>query len=688
MNDRIIRIVFYSLSFLMLAAFMLASRDAGISGDEEVHLNQSEMVYNYFATHGQDKSSLHTPKTFLQYYGQSFDNITTILIHWFQIEDTYGFRHLMSSVAGWLTIFITALFAVYLSGYSAGIIVLLLFFVSPVFLGHSLNNLKDIPFALAYISSIFFILKFFSTNDKLHWKTALLLTLSIAFAISIRAGGFLLLCYLWLYFFVFNGVVFIANKKFAIKNILNQLAWVFGISIAAYLLGLIFWPYALQNPLVNPLKSYMVMTKFPTTLRQIFEGQSYWSDFLPWYYLPKYMVITIPILVFAGLAMFFAFSKQLFRSKQALYFSFILFSIVFPAAFVIIQKSNLYGSWRHFLFIYPSIVLLSAIGFSKLFSFLKNKYYKILLAVAIIVMGVHPLKFMIHNSPYYYLYYNQFVGGLKGAYGNYETDYYYHSVREAAEWLGDYLKTQKITTSVKVGSNFSIHWYFRNQKNVSTSYFSYVERSRKDWDYAIIANSYIHPDKLKNKTWPPKNTIHVIYADSIPICAVIKRNTKFDYEGIKKLEAGQASDAILLLEEALKVDPQNEYLWYKYGWAQYESKAIEKAEFALNSGLKISQNDERILQLLGDLALAKGDTINATQYYENSIVANRKFVTSYVKLANIYTHSDIQKSRSLLRTCFQINPRYKTAVKALANSYRNSDPGIAKKYDELAKTLK
>ena len=27
------------------------------------------------------------------------------------------------------------------------------------------------------------------------------------------------------------------------------------------------------------------------------------------------------------------------------------------------------------------------------------------------------------------------VGGVKGAYGNYELDYYYHSTREASEWV-------------------------------------------------------------------------------------------------------------------------------------------------------------------------------------------------------------------------------------------------------------
>ena len=55
-------------------------------------------------------------------------------------------------------------------------------------------------------------------------------------------------------------------------------------------------------------------------------------------------------------------------------------------------------------------------------------------------LSVHPLKFMIENPQFYYMYYNQIVGGLKGAYANYETDYYYVSQTAASEWLIDYLK--------------------------------------------------------------------------------------------------------------------------------------------------------------------------------------------------------------------------------------------------------
>ena len=112
MKETILKYIFFISSALLLFLMLLASRDAGITCDEVLHYNHSVSVYNYFATHGKDQSALNTPVTHLKYYGQSYDNLVTILIKWFNIDDIYGFRHIMSSLAGWLTIMITALFAV------------------------------------------------------------------------------------------------------------------------------------------------------------------------------------------------------------------------------------------------------------------------------------------------------------------------------------------------------------------------------------------------------------------------------------------------------------------------------------------------------------------------------------------------------------------------------------------------
>jgi len=159
MNNKVLKYTFYCFAGLLLIFMLKGGGDAGISGDEYFHYNQSVSVYNYFATFGKDTTALNTPVTHLKYYGQSFDNITTILVRWFRIDDIFLFRHLSCSFVGWLTVIVTAIFAIWLAGYGAGIFVILLFAVSPTFLGHSQNNLKDIPFALSYISAIFFMLR-------------------------------------------------------------------------------------------------------------------------------------------------------------------------------------------------------------------------------------------------------------------------------------------------------------------------------------------------------------------------------------------------------------------------------------------------------------------------------------------------------------------------------------------------
>ncbi|MEI8225496.1 MAG: hypothetical protein WCG82_06170, partial [Bacteroidota bacterium] len=324
MKETRLKYIFYFSSAILLFLMLLTSRDAGITCDEVLHYNQSVSVYNYFATHGEDQSALNTPVTNLKYYGQSFDNMVTILIRWFNIENIYGFRHLMSSIAGWLVILITALFAVWLAGYRAGILAMILFAVSPTFIGHTQNNLKDIPFALGYIASTFYTLKFFVSGKKNSILNIILLTASIAFSISIRAGGLLLICYLFFFFFLFYIFKYLRDKQINFIEFRTKLLWITGITIISWLLSILLWPFALQSPVKNVLESYNVMAHFPDTFRQIFEGKVEWSDYMPWYYLPKSMSITIPLIVLTGLILFIIFSRLLFKNGKVVLYGFVI----------------------------------------------------------------------------------------------------------------------------------------------------------------------------------------------------------------------------------------------------------------------------------------------------------------------------------------------------------------------------
>lgn len=688
MQERHLKITFYALAMIMLAGLLMVSRDAGISGDEEVHYIHSEKVYDYFASLGKDRDALKTPKTHLQYYGQTPDNIATILIHWFNVEDIYGFRHLFSSLIGWLCILVAGLFATWLKGYRAGIITLILFAISPRFLGHLQNNLKDIPFALAYIAGVFYTLKLTYARFKPSSSLSIsLLIASIAFSVSIRAGGILLAFYL-----LFAGVLFFFFEYFDRR----QINWVhvqrtflklLVFSFAGYLLGLLLWPYALQNPVVNPWKSYQVMTDFPTTIRQIFEGDFIWSDFHPWYYLPKYMLITIPLIVFAGLILFLMYWKSVVRGKHRLTYVFLIITTAFPVVFVILVKANLYGAWRHFQFIYPGLVVLAAVGFNELFSRLKLGKVKIVVAVLLGVLMAHPVLFMAKSHPYYYLYYNPLVGGLKGAYGKYETDYYYHTMRSGAEWLGNYLDVNNLKGRVVIGSNFSVKWYLKDHPNLKYEYFQYQFRSDKDWDYAIIANSYIQPGQLMKGNFPPEGTIHVVEVDQVPVCAVVKRKSKTSYFGMEAYENGNYELAEEYFKKALDFYKRDEHIYYRLGKSLSLQNKNEESEMALQKALTVNANYEPALKLLGQLARQDGDIDQAKSYFEHLLQVNPKYFSAYVELAGIYAMTQPEKARELLKTCLRIYPTYEPAIRALAETYQETHPEIVDKYREYLNTF-
>jgi tetratricopeptide (TPR) repeat protein len=360
---------------------------------------------------------------------------------------------------------------------------------------------------------------------------------------------------------------------------------------------------------------------------------------------------------------------------------------VFPVIFVILKNSNLYGSWRHFLFLYPGIILFSALGIHAFLIRFKQQFVRMATAVLFLILLVHPLKFMAMNHPYFYLYYNQLVGGLSGAYGNYETDYYYTSIREGAEWLQEYLKDKPQQSDIIVGSNFESDWYFRKNENVKCVYFPWQKRSNYNWDYAIVANSYISPFQLKNQIWPPANSLYTIYADGVPICAVLERVTNDDFYGIQEQKQGSFNKSVLMFQKALLVDPENELIYYKFAEVLLATNQPDSAKQALKKCLEINPDYEPALVLAGDLAARQNDLQEAVRYYEEAIGANRKYFSAYTRLAGIYAETDVVEAQKVLMDCLKLNRRYKPALTLLAETYRKTDPLRAEKIDRINRSI-
>ncbi len=651
--------ILIGLLVCMAILMPILSLDAGISGDEEVHLDHANKVISYFSSFGQNKAATNTPVTNLQYYGQSFDNFTTLLARFFGNQDIYTIRHICNSLAGWLCILFAALLSIHLSGYRAAIFTVLLLAVSPRFIGHSFNNLKDIPFALGYIASLYYIIKINSNLTKINFKNAIGLILAMAFTISIRPGGMLVFCYFILItcIYIFQKLINKRIEKKELFHIINNIAF---ITLTAYFIGLLFWPYALENVLVHPYESMRIMSHYPITIRQLFEGEIFWSDQLPWYYLLKYVIITIPIIVLPLLLIYILRISS--NNKEYMTKGLLLFSVLFPFLYTIVAQSNVYGAWRHLLFIYPPLIVISAIGLNQMISIQKKQWIKIVIIGIFVISLISPFQFIVKNHPVEYTYFNQIAGNFSSIANNYELDYYYHSSGKASKWLKNYIENEKLD-SIKIASNYNLAHYFSDLKaETSFNYVPYYARGNVDWDYGIFYRSLVSPSQIKHNIWPPVGTIKSIEAENIPVCVIVKRQTKNDYFGKiaytnKKYELSEK-----LFLNASKIDPGNEIIWINLGKTYLKQHKYTNAKASFMQCLSILPAYEPALYYLAQTEIILKNPEKAEEYYHNILKVNNKSFKTYMAFAKLKENNfQYKEAIKLLNECLYWNPNYDEA---------------------------
>ncbi|MEI6696220.1 MAG: tetratricopeptide repeat protein [Bacteroidota bacterium] len=677
-ESSIYRLVFFIIAAALLIIMPIMSFDAGISGDENEHYVQSEKVLKYYTSFGKDTSSLVSPA--LRLYGQSFDLLSTVIIKTFDIDKIYETRHFINSLFGWLAILFTALIAVELVGWRAGIIGLFLMFISPGFLGHSFNNPKDIPFAMGYIMFLYYMIKWLKEMPRPSLKTSFMLALAVAIGISIRIGGLLSIAYFGL--FVAMYFVFASGKLkdlFASQNlstVKRALFYVVGISLLGYFMGILFWPYGMEAPLKNPVKALSDMTNFAVSLRQIFEGKQVWSDNVPWYYLSKYILITVPIIVILGFVLFFRqfFIKQ--KNLNILFIFILFFALAFPLVYIVWKKSNVFGGWRHTMFVYPPMVAMAAIGIGQFFNVFKKKALVYITIALVLALSFNPIRHIIANYPHEYVYYNEIEGGVKKAYGNYELDYYVHSLKKASEWVKENAVKDAALTGkkIRVGAWITspLQYYFRKDTaKFEVAFVRYYERGNTDWDYAIFVNMGINSAQLLNGAWPPANTIHTIDVDGKPICAILKRSDKNDLLGAQAMQINDTSNAIRYFNKALQAVPTNEAVLLNLADVYTKIQKLDSADLTIKKLLKFDPELDNALYSQAVIYFYKNDIENTLLTTKRIIKNNLKYYMAHYIAAYAYLRkNDSYSAIKSLELLLEQNQGFKPAYQMLAQIYQ------------------
>ncbi len=351
-------------------------------------------------------------------------------------SDTYFFRHFLTALTCYLlSIYLYKLIALRFAN-GIAFLVFISFWTTPKFISEAFYNSKDVLLLCILFPFLFYIYKYSRTQKTYTLFSA---SLFLGIAISIRLSILLIF---------FTSIIFLVlQEKRQFKNILK------------YVLGVIFttiivWPFLWQDPVNNFFFALKDMLNRNWNGKVLFDGKMIAADNLPWNYLLKWNLITIPILILLGTVFAVTFlivgiRKIRFTNKYNLTFDyFILLTLIFYHVAFMVLKPTLYDGWRHYYFSYSLIMYLFAYGIFNIMNSRQNYLKKI--AIASISIGVFVNCAHIKDSfPLSNLYFNEFVS-KDNAHLSWEMDYWGTSNYKILKKLSNYAELggiEKVTIS-------------------------------------------------------------------------------------------------------------------------------------------------------------------------------------------------------------------------------------------------
>jgi hypothetical protein len=649
------------LAFTILAAFMLyLSTQTGINADEDYQAKYSESLVKWYASGGKDTTAVHFVRRGapMYVYGGFFEVIAGATNHAIGTAPEslayHQIRHILVCVFGLLALLFTALAVKEIANWRAALMAALLMGLSPYYLGNAIMNPKDIPFAAGFAISIYYMIRFFKTiTDEINWKVIVGLILGLGLAFGTRAGGLLLFAYFGLFTLIHIIKAYGLNNFFSNKPLfLKYLKAGLIIFAGGYIVGILFWPFALMKPFSNPFIALSEFEKLGNSIRVLYMGDTFMSNEVPSSYPIKSIFQTTPLIVLSCLALAIPFIIQMFRRYGFLMMFITLFVAIFPIFYVIIKHSNMYNQWRHLLFVYPGLMMLAALATNTLYDFLspKNKNFGSILLVIVGLGLVPPTLHILQNKGLSYIYYNEVVGGVKPQLGNFETDYWGVSIRQGIEHLEQKgILSENMTTPITIVSNmgYALECYTKKYGDkVKWVYADYKQRyntkignkpSNLRWDYGLFISLFVPADQLRSGNWPMKSqTIHTVEVAGTPVLAVMKQDTTqrlvkareaLDNNNLAlatellQAEVAAYPDNEIALNELimcqlnaanfaaaktncdilLKISTQNANAYYYKALAQAQMQDINGALNTARVGLKIAPDSEPLRNLLGQL---------------------------------------------------------------------------------------
>lgn len=395
----------------------------------------------------------------------------------------------------------------------------------PRFWGHSFFNPKDIPFAamftLGTLASAYLVAYYLKQEDKNKTQfganqitlLSLLYGVLIGLVTSTRIGGFFLLFHFGLTHLLlraFQGYFLEYVRRFWKFYLLIGLGW--GITTT------IFHPASWSNPVVWFIETLQYLSAHVRDAGDFFMGQNWTSQDLPWYYLLRWIAISIPVFLqvsfWVGIVFIVLKFKQL-NSLQKATIILVLLQICLIPAIAIARDSTIYGGMRQFLFILPGVAVIASSALLWIYQALQPQFLRwFMVGLTAVILSI-TVTDMIALHPYEYSYFNRAVGGIAQAGNYYDTDYWGTSLSEGMKWLNE---NGEPNSTVLVGGSFhSARIYADSEKFTLYEMDNPEQQLTDNPDYYLVLHRWELPEK-----YPECETIHEIQRQGITLTSIKK----------------------------------------------------------------------------------------------------------------------------------------------------------------------
>ncbi len=456
------RVPFLLFAALYLVFTALTYRDYGITWDEPDCYLWGDAYVRMLRGDPVPYQEALAKSPILRIYSNLYGGLQALVNPSLNAEAAHGFNMIFALFAFW------AVFELLLHALRkpwAAFLGPAMLFLTPRFSGDTPHNPHDMPFAVAFILSLAAI--YFSSRNKESaprspgWILGLGLLLGATH--SLRTAGYSLYI-IWILFLAFQNLDRGRwRRQSAWRDLIRRnappLALVF---LLSNLVLFASYPYLHSDPLAHWWEMIRTAPRYYAHQTALYLGRLVPSHELPFHYLPVWLAITTP-LAWMALAIASPFLKGKREEAPLMRLAGITFGV--HAALYLLLKPTMLDGMRVYLFLLPVLILAATVGFLRLLLRRPGTWRKVILALLLLKMGVTAHDLMSLH-PYENLYFNRTVGGLKGAYGNFDTDYWGGTYKEAIEWLkeNELRDLDPRTRTVKVhtrGNALSSVYYFK-----------------------------------------------------------------------------------------------------------------------------------------------------------------------------------------------------------------------------------